>query len=160
GTLQIDTTAPTVSTITAPTADDGPGTVVALTVNFSESVTVNTGGGIPTLKLSNGATATYASGSGSNALVFNYTVGATGSGQDSADLGTGATDELVRIGGSIKDAAIKNAEPTGTNDVSAGGTLQIDTTADVGGDLAVSVSDHLISSSENTAVAYTVSGLD
>src|SRR5437763_608172 len=48
--LPIDTTAPTVSTITAPTADDGPGTVVALTVNFSESVTVNTGGGIPDRK--------------------------------------------------------------------------------------------------------------
>src|SRR5438477_172529 len=37
-----DTTAPTVSSITAPTADDGAGTVVAFTVNFSEAVTVNT----------------------------------------------------------------------------------------------------------------------
>ena len=36
----------------------------------------------------------------------------------------------------------------------------IDTTADVGGNLAVSVSDSLISNSEKTAVAYTVSGLD
>ena len=39
-------------------------------------MTVNTSGGVPTLTLSNGATASYVSGSGTNALVFNYTVGA------------------------------------------------------------------------------------
>ena len=39
-------------------------------------------------------------------------------------------------------------------------SITLDTTADVGGNLAVSVSDSLISNSEKTAVAYTVSGLD
>src|SRR6202012_4677444 len=79
--VQIDTTAPTVTSVTAPSGDDGPGTVVAFTVHFSEAVTVNTSSGSPTLTLSNGATATYVSGSGSTGLVNNYTVGGPGSGQ-------------------------------------------------------------------------------
>ncbi|SHN73189.1 hypothetical protein [Bradyrhizobium erythrophlei] len=129
GTLQIDTTAPTVASVTAPSGDDGPGTVVAFTVNFSEVVTVNTTGGSPTLKLSNGAIATYVSGSGSTSLVFNYTVGATGSGQDAADLATAATNALLLNGGTIKDAAGNAAVLTGASNVNPTGTLQIDTTA-------------------------------
>src|SRR5579871_6525179 len=129
GTLQIDTTAPTVSSVTAPSGDDGPGTVVAFTVNFSEAVTVNTTGGTPTLTLSNGATATYVSGSGSTSLVFNYTVGATGSGQDAADLATAATNALLLNGATIKDSAGNAAVLTGAGNVNPTGTLQIDTTA-------------------------------
>ena len=129
GILQIDTTAPSVSSIAAPTGDDGPGTVVPLTVNFSEAVTVNTSGGVPTLTLSNGATASYVSGSGTNALVFNYTVGATGSGQDAADLATAAASALTLNGGTIKDAAGNAAVLTGANNVNPAGILQIDTTA-------------------------------
>ena len=43
---------------------------------MSEVVTVNTTGGSPTLSLNDGGTATYISGSGTNALTFSYTVGA------------------------------------------------------------------------------------
>ena len=127
--VQIDTTTPTVTSVTAPSGDDGPGTVVAFTVNFSEAVTVNTGGGTPMLTLSNGATATYVSGSGSTGLVFNYTVGATGSGQDTADLATAATNALLLNGATIKDAAGNVAVLTGASNVNPTGTLQIDTTA-------------------------------
>ena len=136
GTLQIDTTAPAVASVTAPAADDGPGTVVALTVNFSEAVTVNTTGGTPTLKLSNGATASYVSGSGTSALVFNYTVGALGSGQDAADLTTAASNALALNGGTIKDGAGNAAVLTGASNVNPAGTLQIDTTAPVIGTIA------------------------
>ena len=80
GTLQIDTTAPTVSSvaasgtgITAGSGDLGAGSVVTLTVNLSEAVTV--AGGTPTLTLNDGGTATYTGGSGTNALTFSYTVG-------------------------------------------------------------------------------------
>ncbi len=118
-----------VSSITAPTGDDGPGTVVPLTVNFSDAVTVDTSGGTPTLTLSNGATASYVSGSGTNALVFNYTVGATGSGQDAADLATATTNALTLNGGTIKDAAGNAAVLTGANNINPAGTLQIDTAA-------------------------------
>ena len=76
----IDTAAPTVTSVVASgtgiTNGAGyvqAGDVVTLTVNVSENVTV--AGGTPTLTLSSGGKATYASGSGSQALVFNYTVG-------------------------------------------------------------------------------------
>ena len=46
-------------------------------------MTVNLAGGTPTLTLSNGGTASYTGGSGTNALIFSYTVGA---GQDTGDL--------------------------------------------------------------------------
>ena len=50
---------------------------------MSEVVTVNTTGGSPTLTLNDGGTATYVSGSGTNALTFSYTVLA---GQNTPDL--------------------------------------------------------------------------
>ena len=89
GTLQIDTTTPTVSSvvasgtgITAGAGDLNAGQVVTLTVNLSEAVTV--AGGTPTLTLNDGGTATYTGGSGTNALTFSYTVAA---GQNTADPG-------------------------------------------------------------------------
>jgi hypothetical protein len=86
GTLQIDTTAPTVSSvvatgtgITAGAGDLAAGSVVTLTVNMSEAVTVAT----PTLTLNDGGVASYTGGTGTNALTFSYTVGA---GQNTSDL--------------------------------------------------------------------------
>src|ERR1700760_1217864 len=38
--------------------------------------------------------------------------------------------------------------------------MTLDTTADVKGDLAVSVSDHLVNNAEKGTVSYTVTGLD
>ena len=80
GTLQIDTKTPSVSSvvtsgtgITAGAGDLGVGSVVTLTVNLSEAVTV--AGGTPTLTLNDGGTATYTGGSGTSALTFSYTVG-------------------------------------------------------------------------------------
>src|SRR5205823_10657404 len=80
GTLQIDTTVPTVSSIAASGAGItagsgvlGAGKVVTLTVNMSEAVTVT---GSPTLALNDGGTATYTGGSGSSALTFTYTAAA------------------------------------------------------------------------------------
>ena len=60
---QVDTTAPTVKSVTAnpATADLGAGKVVLLTVTFSEAVTVS--GGTPVLTLNDGATASYQAGS-------------------------------------------------------------------------------------------------
>ena len=70
------TTGPTVTAVTdsPATGDLNAGKTVALTLSFSESVTV--AGGTPTLTLNDGGTATYASGSGTSALTFNYTVAA------------------------------------------------------------------------------------
>ena len=83
GTLQIDTTAPTIaSLVESPSSGDlDAGKTVTLTMNLSEAVTV--AGGTPTLTLNDGGVATYVSGSGSTALTFSYTVGA---GQNTAAL--------------------------------------------------------------------------
>jgi hypothetical protein len=115
----------TVMSILAPTGEYGPGALVAVTVNFSGPVTVDASGGTPTLTLSNGATATYVSGSGSNALVFDYIVGAAGSGEITPDLGTVATNALTLNGGTITDGAGAAAVLTGANNVNPPGTLQI-----------------------------------
>ena len=89
GTLQIDTTTPTVSSVAeSPSSGDlDAGKTVTLTLNLSEAVTV--AGGTPTLTLNDGGTATYISGSGSNALVFSYTVGA---GQNTTGLAATAVN--------------------------------------------------------------------
>ena len=66
---------PTVTNITSSSSDGAykAGDVIALTVTFSEAVTVT---GTPTLTLETGSTdqiVNYASGSGSDTLTFNYT---------------------------------------------------------------------------------------
>ena len=73
------------SVTTSPSSGDlGPGSVVIFTVTTTESVKIS--GGTPTLSLNDGGTATYKSGSGTNVLTFNYTVGAVGSGQNASSL--------------------------------------------------------------------------
>ena len=127
GTLQIDTIAPTVSSLAASgigitngSGDLNAGHIVTLTVNLSEAVTV--ANGTPTLTLNDGGTATYSGGSGTNALTFNYTVAA---GQNTPAL----TVTAVNLGSaSVMDAA-GNAANLAAALTSPTGTLQIDTTA-------------------------------
>ncbi len=123
--LQIDTTAPAVSSvaatgtgITGGTGDLNAGHVVTLTVNLSEAVTV--AGGTPTLTLNDGGTATYVSGSGTSALTFTYTVAA---GQNAANLAVTA----VNLGtATVTDGAGNAANLAGAVTTLTG--LQIDTT--------------------------------
>ena len=118
---QVDTTAPTVKSVTAnpATADLGAGKVVLLTVTFSEAVTVS--GGTPVLTLNDGATASYQSGSGSTALTFAYTVRP---GDNTPDL---TVTGLSLGGASIQDGAGNNAVLSGAV-TNPAGILQIDTT--------------------------------
>jgi len=73
-----DTTAPIVSSVSVPAnATYKIGASLSFTVNTSENVTVDTSGGTPSLTLDIGGVtkyATYASGTGTSALVFTYTV--------------------------------------------------------------------------------------
>ncbi|MBF0098014.1 MAG: DUF4347 domain-containing protein [Magnetococcales bacterium] len=112
--IVVDTTAPTVSSVTSTTSNGTytTGDTINITVNFSEAVTVVTTGGTPYLTLETGTTdrnATYASGSGSTALVFTYTVQ---SGDTSTDLDYTGTTALASNGGTIQDAAGNNATLT------------------------------------------------
>ena len=101
---QVDTTAPTVSSVTATAGDYDAGKVLTLTLNMSEAVNVT---GTPTLTLNDGGTASYVSGSGSSALVFSYTVAL---GQNTAAL------QVTAVSGTITDLAgnaLSTVQPAG-----------------------------------------------
>ena len=115
GSPQIDTTPPTVSSVTATAGDYDAGKVLTLTLNMSEAVNVT---GTPTLTLNDGGTASYVSGSGSSALVFSYTVGA---GQNTAAL------QVTGITGTVADLAGNALSSTGLPETFTG--IIVDTTA-------------------------------
>ncbi|MET4803980.1 alkaline phosphatase family protein [Bradyrhizobium sp. LB11.1] len=139
GTLQIDTTAPTIASIVATgtgitngTGSVSTGGVVTLTVNLSEAVTVNTGGGTPTLTLNDGGTASYTSGTGSTALTFSYAVAA---GQTTSDL---AISALNLNGAVVRDGAGNAANLAGAANNNPAGTLQVNSTATTVASIAAS----------------------
>jgi large repetitive protein len=129
----VDATAPTVTSVTSSNADGSYklGNVVVLQVSFNETVSVT---GTPQLTLEAGITdraVNYSSGSGTDTLVFNYTVQ---TGDVSSDLDYTAINALSLNGGSINDAAGNNASltlpvPGTTGSLSANKTLVIDTAA-------------------------------
>ena len=108
--LIIDGIVPSVSSVASSTSNGiyKIGETVAITVTFSEAVTVN---GSPQLTLETGSSdaVNYTSGSGSSTLIFNYTII---EGHQSADLAYSGTDALALNGGSILDAAGNNASLT------------------------------------------------
>ncbi len=104
------------------------GDVLSVTVSLTEATTVTTGGGTPQIALVIGGTtvqASYASGSGSTALVFTYTVlaGQTDTNGISIDA-----NSLTLNGGTLADAA---GNPAGLDHVAVvdNGGYQVDTTA-------------------------------
>ena len=101
--LVIDGIVPTVSSVTSTKTDSSykSGEVIAITVTFSEAVTVT---GTPQLTLETGSTdavVNYVSGSGGTTLTFNYTVTA---GENSSDLDYTSTNALALNSGIIVDA--------------------------------------------------------
>jgi len=100
----VDAVNPSVLSVSSTTANGTykEGDVIAITISFSETVTVT---GTPILVLNSGGTAYYTSGSGSSLLTFNYTVE---SGHSSADLDYISISSMNLSGGSIKDAVGNN----------------------------------------------------
>ncbi|MCE7996952.1 MAG: hypothetical protein HEP71_33630, partial [Roseivirga sp.] len=131
--ITIDTTAPTVTSVSSSTADGSynAGDVIGVTVTFSEAVTVT---GTPQLTLETGTTdrtVNYSSGSGTTTLTFDYTVQA---GDTNADLDYVATNSLALNSGTINDdagnaATLTLATPGAANSLGANKDLAIDTTA-------------------------------
>ncbi len=113
--VTIDTTAPTVSSVTATAGDYDAGKALTLTLHMSEAVNVT---GTPTLTLNDGGTASYVSGSGTSTLTFSYTVAA---GQNTAAL------QVTGVSGTITDLAGNALSSTGLPETFSGVT--IDTTA-------------------------------
>jgi len=131
----VDGSSPSISSISASTADGayGSGQTITLTVDFSTAVTVDTTGGTPTLALDGGGTATYTGGSGTNTLTFSYTVGA---GQNSADLDYSSTSALalngatiIDAGGAHQPAVLTLATPGTAGSLGANKDIVIDTAA-------------------------------
>lgn len=117
--LVIDGVVPTVTNVTATTANGtyGPGDVISITISFSENVTVT---GTPLLTLETGTTdrvVNYVLGSGSSTLTFAYTIQA---GDVSTDLDYTGTGSLTLNGGTIKDGTGGNAALTLPSPGSAG----------------------------------------
>lgn len=109
--VTVDGTAPTVSSVSVPSSGTYKiGDTLSFTVNFNEAVTVTTDGGTPYIPLTfnTGGTvnALYASGSGSSALVFSYTVA---SGNQDMD-GISVSYSIMSNGGTFKDALGNNAD--------------------------------------------------
>lgn len=131
--IVIDTTAPSVSNVTSSTANASykSGQSISIQVNFSEAVTVT---GTPQLTLETGssdAVVNYASGSGTSALTFTYTISA---GHTSSDLDYISTSALALNGGTILDAGgnvadLTLATPGAANSLGANKALVVDTTA-------------------------------
>lgn len=125
-----DNTPPTVNSVSssATNATYKVGDVIGIRVNFSEVVNVI---GTPQLTLETGSTdrvVNYSSGTGTSALLFNYTVQA---GDTTSDLDYVTTNPLSLNGGSIKDAAANNAtltlpSPGAANSLGANKNIVID----------------------------------
>jgi len=117
--ITIDTSAPTVSSVAATSGTYTPTQTVSITVTFSAAVNVF---GAPTLALSNGASATYASGNGTTALVFTYVVGSSAS-EAASPLEVGSATALS---GTIVAASTGN-----TATLTLSGTALADSTSNV-----------------------------
>jgi hypothetical protein len=125
--------APTVSGVSSTTGNGSykAGDPIAVTVTFSEVVTVT---GIPQITLETGVTdrdVNCTSGTGTTVLTFNYIVQA---GDTSSDLDYTATNALALNGGAIKnaagnDATLTLAAPGTANSLGANKAIVIDTTA-------------------------------
>ena len=130
--LQIDTTAATVSSVSASNANGTykAGDTIHVQITFSEAATV-TGPPKLTLNTAPAQTATYASGSGTPTLTFDYTVQA---GDTSADLDYATVASLALNGGTIRDAAGNDATLTlpavgGASSLGGQKNIVIDTSA-------------------------------
>ncbi|MGE4241864.1 beta strand repeat-containing protein [Ramlibacter sp.] len=104
--LVVDGVAPTLTSVSSTVANGtyAAGATIPITVTFSEAVLVPEGA-LPSIRLSVGGTprfASYASGSGTTTLTFNYVVQA---GDATADLDYFATSAYSNGGGLLTDAA-------------------------------------------------------
>lgn len=119
-----------VTNVTSAVDDTSPfqmGDIIDITVTFSSNVNVT---GSPRLKLETGATdrdAIYLSGSGTNTLIFRYTVQA---GDSSSDLAYVSANALTLNGGTIigaiGDAVLILPKPGASGSLSANKAIQID----------------------------------
>ena len=136
---KVDTTAPTISSITLTSSAGADKTYKAddkiqVEVTFSEGVTVT---GTPEVRLTIGATekaADYKSGSGTTALVFEYTVANGDTDTDGISIGT---NKLSLSGGTLKDTG-GNAATLSHSALGSQASHKVDTTVPTVSSVAMS----------------------
>ncbi len=110
--------------------DKSDGGTISARVRFNEPVVVNTSGGTPHLAVTNGNQGsgsgrgphnlTYASGTGTNELVFSLTIGAANAATNADDVLTIGANALALNSGTIKDVATSTTNATITHSSAIG----------------------------------------
>ena len=165
--LTISTAGPTVTSVssTAVDATYGIDDVIAIQVKFSEPVVVQ---GAPTLALETGtndATATYASGSGTDTLTFNYTVLSSHASSDLEYKATASLELPTGTGSTIRnlvnaDATLTLPSPGATNSISDNQAIVIDGVRPTFSAYAANAGTTTITITTSEAVAGTPDGGD
>ena len=140
------------------------GDLISILIKFSEIVNVV---GVPKLILETGTTdkeITFSSGSGTDSLIFSYTVT---TGENSGDLDYSSQDALTLNSGSIKDVAGNNANlalpaPGESGSLSSSKNLTIDTIAPTIAIVAKNsagtvVSDGVTTNNDSLHITFTLS---
>tara|TARA_S200002703_G_C3685090_1_gene210337 strand:- start:5 stop:595 length:591 start_codon:yes stop_codon:yes gene_type:complete len=118
------------------TADKSAGFVLSARLRFNEPVNVVTTGGTPTLAVTNGNQGSgtgrgphalaYASGTGTNELVFSLTIGAANAATNADDVLVFGANPLALNSGTIKDVQGTNATITSVASIgTAAGTVTV-----------------------------------
>ncbi|MCX7264060.1 MAG: hypothetical protein NT035_01380 [Burkholderiales bacterium] len=177
-TVVVDTAAPTVGTIAIASATGilnstlNAGDVVSVNVPFSEVVNVT---GTPQLALTIGSTvvpASYVSGTGTNSLVFGYTIlanqtdtnGISIAGTSALTLNSGTINDVAGNAATLTTVAVAVADnsgylvdttaptaPTAVTVITSGGTVTSNTITETNTNLTASAT---ITPSEGATVAY------
>lgn len=151
--------APTVSVVSIVSTDGDSDSwyedsdTVTISVQFSESVTVNTAGGTPNIPVtitSGVKSATYVSGSGTDTLNFNFSV----SDGDEQCNGTLALSSLVLNGGTIK-SSVGGIDTNNSGTPATLSGVQIDALAPILSTPDVSAGDAASSSEESVTTTWT-----
>ena len=120
-TFTVDNTAPIFSSVSATGGYYKENDIVTINVNFDEAVKIST---TPSLNLSNGETVNYSSGTGSDTLKFDYTVGAANT-ENTTNLQVTSMSGTIKdsagntfsgtVSGPLENVVIDNIKPTTTN---------------------------------------------
>ena len=113
--------------------DKSEGGTLSLRVRFNEAVDIDTSGGVPFLLITNqtsssrNVNAPYASGTGTNEIVFTATIAAGNAATNASDVLKVAADAIALNSGTIKDKGT-NTNSTITNSAAIGtaaGTITV-----------------------------------
>ena len=163
-TFVIDTTAPTVSSISSSTSDGAYklNDNITVTVTFNENVIVDNSSGNPRIQLETGTNdryASYISGNSTNILSFLYTVQ---SGDNSSDLDYKSTDSLSANSGTIRDDATNDTtltlfSPNQSGSLSANKAIVIDGIAPAVSSISPTNNQSGVSITDNISVTFSES---